>query len=63
MRHTPGAPVWQRNYYEHIVRNDGELLRVREYILNNRLDWDNDRENPVRPADLKSDRMIEPWYA
>ncbi len=30
LRHTPGAPVWQRNYYEHVIRNDGELLRVRE---------------------------------
>jgi putative transposase len=31
MRHSSGAPVWQRNYYEHIVRGDGELLRSRIY--------------------------------
>jgi REP-associated tyrosine transposase len=61
LRHTPGAPVWQRNYYEHIVRDDGELLRVREYILNNPLDWETDRENPSRPVNSKSARMMEPW--
>jgi REP element-mobilizing transposase RayT len=61
MRHTPGAPVWQRNYYEHVVRNDGELLRVREYILNNPLDWENDRENLSQPVDFKSAGATETW--
>lgn len=36
-RNTPGAPFWQRNYYERIVRNETELERVREYIRNNPL--------------------------
>jgi len=62
LRHTPGSAVWQRNYYEHVIRNDEELLRVREYILNNPLDWENDRENPSRAADLKSARTSEPWH-
>jgi len=44
---TPGAPMWQRNYYEHIIRNEDELNRVREYILNNPLQWEFDRENHV----------------
>jgi REP element-mobilizing transposase RayT len=61
MRHSPGAPVWQRNYYEHVIRGDGELLRVREYIVNNPLDWDEDRENPLRLPDLKPVGVIEPW--
>jgi putative transposase len=61
IRCTPGSPVWQRNYYEHIIRGDGELLRVREYILNNPLEWENDRENPSRPADAKPIRIDEPW--
>jgi putative transposase len=56
LRHTRGTQVWQRNYYEHVIRNDDELLRVREYIVNNPLDWDNDRENPSRTVDLKSVR-------
>ena len=41
----PGK-LWQRNYYEHIVRNDDELNRIREYIVNNPLQWEMDRENP-----------------
>ena len=61
MRHILAVPVWQRNYYEHIIRGDGELLRVREYILNNPSDWENDRENLARPEGLKPSRMIEPW--
>jgi putative transposase len=60
-RHTPGAPVWQRNYYEHVIRDDGELLRVREYIMNNPLEWETDRENPSRPANWKPTRMLEAW--
>ena len=46
MRDTPGAPVWQRNYYEHIMRDDGDLNRIREYIINNPANWDADDENP-----------------
>jgi len=44
-RGTPGAPVWQHNYYEHIIRNDGSLHRIREYIATNPLRWHLDREN------------------
>jgi len=61
MRHTPRASVWQRNYYEHIIRGDRELLRVREYILNNPLDWENDRENPSQPVDFKPTGATETW--
>jgi len=38
--------LWQRNYYEHVIRNDKSLLRIQEYIANNPLKWDFDRENP-----------------
>ena len=34
--------LWQRNYYEHIVRNDEDLNRIREYIENNPRNWVND---------------------
>lgn len=40
----PGQ-LWQRNYYEHIIRNDEELDEIREYIRNNPKNWDNDSEN------------------
>jgi len=45
-RGTPGAAVWQRNYYEHVVRDEGVLERIREYIKNNPLCWALDEENP-----------------
>jgi len=42
IRKTPGTPVWQRNYYEHIIGNETELLRIRQYIANNPINWEND---------------------
>ena len=42
----PGQLLWQRNYYEHVIRNDDEMNRVREYIINNPLHWETDTENP-----------------
>ena len=43
----PGVPIWQRNYYEHVVRGENELNRIREYIANNPLQWEMDREKSV----------------
>jgi REP element-mobilizing transposase RayT len=37
---------WQDNYFEHVIRDDGELERIRRYIAENPLRWDLDRENP-----------------
>jgi REP element-mobilizing transposase RayT len=37
MRNTPGLPFWQRNYYEHIVRSQDDLNRIRTYIAQNPL--------------------------
>lgn len=34
--------VWQRNYYEHIVRDEGDLIRIQEYIQNNPINWEQD---------------------
>jgi hypothetical protein len=42
-RQTPGAKLWQRNYWEHIIRNETELNRIREYIQNNPAQWEMDR--------------------
>ena len=39
--------LWQRNYYEHVIRNEDELNSIREYIINNPLQWEMDQENPV----------------
>jgi len=37
---------WQRNYYEHIIRNEKELNQIRQYIIDNPLNWEADEENP-----------------
>lgn len=39
---------WQRNYYEHIIRNEIELNKIREYIINNPIKWELDRNNSKR---------------
>jgi len=48
IRATYGVPVWQRNYYEHIIRDERELTHIREYISTNYLKWALDNENPAR---------------
>ena len=53
LRRMPGMAVWQRNYYEHIIRDEVSLNRIREYIINNPLQWDSDPENPMA---TKTDR-------
>ncbi len=45
LRGTPGVSVWQRDYYERIVRDDRALDAIRRYIRYNPLRWDEDREN------------------
>ena len=39
--------VWQRNYYEHVIRNEESLSRIRQYIHENPTRWAFDRENPA----------------
>ncbi len=47
IRNTPGCQVWQRNYYEHIIRNEDEMHRIREYIIYNPAKWAEDENNPL----------------
>ena len=56
IRKTPGEPVWQRNYYEHVIRNEDELNLIRRYIRINPLKWQYDRENPSRLIDEDYER-------
>ena len=37
------VPIWKRNYYDHIVRNERSLARIRNYILENPSRWNDDR--------------------
>jgi REP element-mobilizing transposase RayT len=48
LRRTPNQPLWQRNYYDHVIRNDAELDRIRAYIIENPRRWADDTENPNR---------------
>jgi REP element-mobilizing transposase RayT len=43
LRNKSGFPVWQRNYYEHIIRGEEDLIRIREYIINNPAKWNEDK--------------------
>ncbi len=48
------SKLWQRNYYEHIIRNERELNKIREYIIHNPLKWELDFENPNRKKEYKN---------
>ncbi len=43
IRNTPGLPVWQRNYWEHIIRNQKSYQRITEYIIRNPVLWNRDK--------------------
>jgi len=47
MRNTPAIQVWQRNYYEHVIRNEIDLEEIREYIQKNPLKWLEDENHPA----------------
>lgn len=44
LRGTPGTSVWQRNYYDHIIRSDREYEEIAAYIANNPANWLTDTE-------------------
>ncbi len=50
--------VWQRNFYEHIIRDENELNKAREYISTNPLRWPSDPENPASTHEIEADF---PW--
>ena len=49
LRSTPGIPFWQRNYWEHIIRSQPALDRIRTYIDTNPARWDEDQLHPNAP--------------
>ena len=48
IRGTPGERVWQRNYFDHIIRDEKEWERINDYIQANPARWAEDEENPTR---------------
>jgi len=53
--------IWQRNYYEHIIRNDRELNNIRWYIRNNPLNWQLDRDNLQNIRKLPPPEKVEEY--
>jgi len=54
--------IWQRNYYEHLVRDDRSLEQIRQYIAANPANWTIDTENPHRHRDpSRTPGRQEPW--
>ena len=49
-RDMPGTQVWQRDYYDHVVRDDPDLQRLRQYIQNNPMKWELDQLHPDNPS-------------
>jgi putative transposase len=46
IRHSPGTTVWQRSFYEHIIRGEKDFREIGEYIVYNPAKWESDDENP-----------------
>ena len=50
LRDAPRTPIWQRNYYDRIIRNQYTMDKIRQYIVNNPLSWDVDQLHPNNPS-------------
>lgn len=50
IRGTPGMKLWQRNYYEHVIRSEASLERLRDYIARNPEQWKSDQLHPENPS-------------
>lgn len=48
---------WLNNYYEHVIRNEDEMNRIRQYVVDNPAQWELDRENPVSCGQ----QQVEKW--
>jgi REP element-mobilizing transposase RayT len=61
--HDPSrrAKFWQRNYYEHIVRNERELNAIRQYVMDNPKNWKMDRDNLENKGNLPTPEKIEDY--
>ncbi len=55
--------AWQRNYYEHVIRNERELNAIRRYIRNNPLQWELDRDNVQNIRRLPAPKTVEDYLA
>jgi len=61
VENTRGSVLWQKNYYERVIRNDRELQNIGWYILNNPLNWQQDRDNLQNIRKLSPPEKIEAY--
>jgi REP element-mobilizing transposase RayT len=57
-RNTPGQPVWQRNYYDHVIRDEKSLYFIRKYIRENPVNWSDDSESHIDREILESRSLL-----
>ena len=60
-----GRKIWQRNYYDRIIRNEKSLQKIRDYIINNPFNWQLDIENPINFSKLtekEAEKSREKFY-
>jgi putative transposase len=57
LRQMSGCPVWQRDFYDRINRNDRSLQRIRQYIVDNPLKWHEDVENPECDREMLEEQI------
>ncbi|MEY4518330.1 MAG: hypothetical protein RLZZ499_929 [Cyanobacteriota bacterium] len=50
LRDAPATPLWQRNYYEHIIRDRDAMDKICRYIINNPMSWSIDQLHPDNPS-------------
>ena len=66
-RQSIAAPIWQRNYWEHIVRAESQMQRIQNYIINNPAQWDTDslreprKAGPIAPINHAPGLEHEGW--
>lgn len=56
----PDASLWQEDYFEHMIRDEAELLRIRDYVLSNPARWKLDRQNPEAGPDVEGEWRWNP---
>jgi hypothetical protein len=62
LRGMIGVPVWQKSFYDRIVRNEHELEGIQEYIRNNPIKWVEDRDNPISPKFGLPTKSIDDYW-
>jgi REP element-mobilizing transposase RayT len=63
LRGTIGLPVWQKSFFDRMVRDERELTRIQKYIQHNPVKWAEDRDNPASPGFRAPAKSIDDYWA